>query len=376
MPGHASSRWFAASAFALLLSACQPDGPAPPALADADPDTRADAGVEHTPGEVEAPPWLNPLSADLAEVDLQTPGAMGVYVRHLGDDAGSLDLGDGEAWYLGGAVRVAVAIAVLEQVEAGALTLEETIGLREADFVDGPGSLRSHAPGEPLSIATLLERSLREGDTVATDMLVRRVGEVDLNRQVRDWIGRGFGQVTTHLQERYEAYGVLHPGVAKLDNMDMIRVQEAGDGEARMEALAAVLEVERDDLALASVEEVFEEFHETGSNAWPLEMVADMLELLVTGELLSAENTRLLLGHMRAAGPAGDGIEAGLAPGADFAWASGTGFQRACQAGVLNAAEPGHATIVVACIRDFDAPEDASQALQSVGRALAGSDLP
>ncbi|NLG59270.1 MAG: hypothetical protein GX538_03790 [Gammaproteobacteria bacterium] len=286
MPRRSTCRWFAAIAAALLLSACQPDAPGAGPPADADP-ARPDAGNEYTPGDVEAPAWLNPLSGDLAEVDLQTPGSLGVYVRHLGDGAGSLDMGDDEAWYLGATVRVAVAIAVLEQVDAGNLGLDETIALREADLVDGPGTLRSRPPGEESTIAALLEKSLRDGDTVATDMLIRRVGEVDLNRRVREWIGRGFGQVTTHLQERYAAYGGLHPGVAKLTNTDMIRVQEAGEGEARLDQLAALLDVERDDLAHASLEGVFEEFHATGSNAWPLEMFADMLEQLVTGQLLS-----------------------------------------------------------------------------------------
>ena len=374
MPRRSTCRWFAAIAAALLLSACQPDAPGAGPPADADP-ARPDAGNEYTPGDVEAPAWLNPLSGDLAEVDLQTPGSLGVYVRHLGDGAGSLDMGDDEAWYLGATVRVAVAIAVLEQVDAGNLGLDETIALREADLVDGPGTLRSRPPGEEFTIAALLEKSLRDGDTVATDMLIRRVGEVDLNRRVREWIGRGFGQVTTHLQERYAAYGGLHPGVAKLTNTDMIRVQEAGEGEARLDQLAALLDVERDDLAHASLEGVFEEFHATGSNAWPLEMFADMLEQLVTGQLLSPASMRRLLDHMRAARPAGGGIEDGLPSGTDFAAASGTGFQRACQAGVLGAADPGQATIVVACIRDFGEPENAGRALQAVGRALSRAGL-
>lgn len=376
MPGQSRRHWPWVVAAGLLLGACQPAGPEPQPRADAEPDTRADAGVEYTPGDVDAPAWLNPLSADLAEIGIATPGSLGVYVRHLGEDGGSLDLGDGQAWYLGATVRVAVAIVVLEQADAGRLLLDEEIELREADLVDGPGDMRSRRPGERFSIATLLEKSLRDADSVATDMLIRQVGEVDLNRRIREWLGRGFGPVTTHLQERYEAYGVLHPGVAKLTNTDLVRVHEAGEGEARLDELAALLEVERDALAMADMEEVSGEFYATGANAWPLGMFADLLELLVTGELLTPESRALLLDHMRAAGTGNGSIQAGLPAGADFAQAGGNGFQRACQAGVLNPGDPANATIVVACAASFGEPGSVDRAFEEVGRALATAGLP
>ena len=358
-----------------LLAACQPAGPEPQPRADAEPDTRPDAGVEYAPGDVEAPPWLNPLSARIGEADIAMPGRLGVYVRRLGEAPGSLDMGGEEPWYLGAAVRVAVAIVVLEQVDAGQLSLEDDIELREADLVDGPGNIGSRPPGERFTIAALLEASLRDSDSVATDMLIRQVGEVDLNRRIREWLGRGFGQVTTHLQERYKAYGVLHPGVAKLTNADLIRVQEAGEGDARLDALAAQLEVERDALGVESLEAVFDDYYATGANAWPLEMVADMLELLVTGELLTPESTRLLLGQMRATRAGPGGIQAGLPAGADFAHAAGSGPGRACQMGVLNADTPEQATIVVACAADFEATDGVEQAFRDIGRALGDAGL-
>lgn len=360
----------------LLLPACRPPDPDPQPAAAADAVTRADPGVEYAPGDVDAPAWLNPLSAAIGEIDRGMPGRLGVYVRRLGEDAGSLDLGDGRSWYLSSTIKVPVAIAVLERVDAGSLSLDRELELGEGDFVDGAGDMLDHHPGERFSIATLLEKSLRDSDSTATDMLIREIGEVDLNRRIRDWVGRGFGPITTILQVRYDAYGALHPGVARLSNMDLAGLRRAGDGEARLDALAELLGVERGDLDAESIEAVFGRYYEGGANSAPLEMFADLLELLVTGELLSPGSTGLVLGHMRAVSTGDRRIQAGLPAGTDFAQKTGTQIERACNLGVIDPerAERG-ATIVVACAEDYGDIAEAERAFQALGRALAEAGL-
>ncbi len=373
MPSANRFQWPAVLAVLFLAAACRPADPEPQ-LSIA---TEADAGTEYTPGDAEAPPWLNPLSASINEIDADMPGRFGVYVRRLGPDAGSLDLGDGRAWYLSSTIKVPVAIAVLEQVDAGSLSLDQELELAETDFVDGAGDMLTHQPGERFSIATLLEKSLRDSDSTATDMLIRHMGEVDLNRRIRDWLGRGFGQITTIQQVRHDAYGDLHPGVRKLSSGDMLQVQQAGDGEARLNALADMLGVERDALDAPDIEEVFNRYYDTGTNSAPLEMFANMLEMLVSGELLSPESTALMLEHMRAITTGGRRIQAGLPPGADFAQKTGTQVARACNVGVINPerVDDGAATIVVACAEEFDDIADAERAFQALGRKLAEAGL-
>lgn len=377
MPAKTSVRWsMVLLGLALLLPACRQADPGPQPVPDADVDTHADAGIEYAPGDVQAPAWLNPLSATVGEIGAAMPGRFGVYVRRLGPDAGSLDLGDGHVWYLSSTVKVPVAIAVLQEVDAGRLSLDQELELHQTDFVDGAGDMLQQQPGERFSIATLLEKSLRDSDSTATDMLIRQIGEVDLNRRIRDWLGRGFGQITTILQVRYDAYGALHPGVVRLSNMELLELRQAGDGEARLQALASLLEVDRDALDAGSLEEVFEAYYETGVNSAPLGMFADMLELLVTGELLSPESTGLILDHMRAISTGGQRIQAGLPANADFAQKTGTQIDRACNVGVIN---PGQvedgATIVVACAEQFGDLSEAERAFQALGHALTEAGL-
>src|SRR5690606_26021506 len=139
--------------------------------------------------------------------------------------------------------KVPVAIAVLEEVDAGRLSLDEERVLARTDFVDGAGDMLQHDPGARFSIATLLEKSLRDSDSTATDMLIRRIGEDHLNARIAAWTGGGFGPVTTILQVRYDAYGPLHPGVAGLDNMQLVALRNADAGEPRLQALASALGV-------------------------------------------------------------------------------------------------------------------------------------
>ena len=125
-----------------------------------------------------------------------------------------------------------------------------------------------------------------------------------------------------------------------------------------------------------SIEAVFGRYYETGANSAPLGMFADLLEMLVRGELLSEGSTALLLDHMRNISTGDRRIQAGLPPGTDFAQKTGTQIERACNVGVINPkrVEEG-ATIVVACAEDYGDLDSAEQAFQSLGRALAEADL-
>lgn len=319
--------------------------------------------------------WIAPLAREIDAIDAAMPGDFGVVVARFGDQAGLLDRGDDRPWYLSSTVKVPVAIAILEEVDAGRLSLEEEIELQRSDFVDGAGDMLQHKPGERFSIATLLQKSLRDSDSTATDMLIRKLGEDHLNARIRDWVGDGFGPITTILQVRYDVYGPLHPGVAELDNMEIVALRNAGSGEARLQALARALGVDRDALRTDSLEASFDDYYRSGTNAATLPAFARMLERVASGELLSPESTEVLLSHMRAITTGDRRISAGLAPGRDFAQKTGTQVRRACNVGILDAARGRDgATVVVACAEDYDELAQAERAFQSLGQALDGLD--
>ncbi|WP_328796962.1 serine hydrolase [Luteimonas deserti] len=320
--------------------------------------------------------WVDALDAEVGRIDAAMPGDFGVYIRHFGPDPGTLDRGDDRAWYLSSTIKIPVAVAVLEQVDAGALSLDQELTLAESDFVDGAGDMLSYKPGARFSVGDLLQKSLRDSDSTATDMLIRLVGESSLNRRIRAWAGDGFGPVTTILQVRYDAYGPVHPGVAGLDNMAIVRLRNAEAGEARLDALARELGVARDALDAESLEAVFDRYYEGDRNQARLAAFATLLERLVAGELLSPESTRLMLGHMRSIRTGDRRLSAGLPPETDFAQKTGTQLRRACNVGVVDP-ERGRegATVVLACAEDFEGLAQAEQAFQALGRALGATVL-
>lgn len=315
--------------------------------------------------------WIAPLDAAIGRIDHAMPGDFGVFVSRFGDAAGTLDRGADRAWYLSSTIKVPVAIAVLEAVDAGRLSLDEALVLAGSDYVDGAGDLLHHDPGAHLSIATLLEKSLRDSDSTATDMLIRRIGEDHLNQRIGNWIGDGFGPVTTILQVRYDAYGPLHPGVADLDNMQMLSLRNAEAGEPRLQALAQLLDVSRSELRTDSLQAAFDTYYAGGNNSATLSAFARLIERVLAGELLTPDSTDLLLSHMRAITTGDSRISAGLPTGTDFAQKTGTQLGRACNVGVIDA-EHGTdgATVVVACAEDFEDLAQAEQAFVALGRAL------
>src|SRR5690606_12005229 len=129
-------------------------------------------------------------------------------------------------------VKVPVAIAVLEEVDAGRLSLDEERVLGRTDFVDGAGDMLHHDPGARFSIATLLEKSLRDSDSTATDMLIRRIGEDHLNARIAAWTAGGSGQVTTIQQVRRDRYGALRPKAAGLGSHHILALRQAQSGQA------------------------------------------------------------------------------------------------------------------------------------------------
>ncbi|MCD9006527.1 class A beta-lactamase-related serine hydrolase [Luteimonas sp. XNQY3] len=347
-----------------LLAACR-GGDTPPPTDDPAAQSAVDAALQTDA------PWVAALDARVEALDTAMPGRFGVYVRHYGTQPGTLDRGDDRAWYLSSTIKIPVAIAVLEQVDAGTLSLDGMLTLAQSDFVDGAGDMLERKPGETFSIAKLLEKSLRDSDSTATDMLIRKLGEDHLNARIRDWTGGGFGPVTTILQVRYDAYDPLHPGVAQLDNMAIVRLRNVEAGEPRLQALARALGVARDDLDADTLESVFDAYYRGDRNTATLSAFATLLDRLAAGELLSPDSTRHVLGHMRAISTGDRRISAGLPPGTDFAQKTGTQLRRACNVGILDPdrARDG-ATLVLACAEDFDEITQAEAAFQGLGRAL------
>ena len=311
--------------------------------------------------------WTSPLAEEVSALDASTSGRLGVYVRRVSDGTAVSHRAD-RPWYLSSTTKVPVAIALLQQVEEGKLRLDKELTLRESDYVDGAGSLLWAEPGTTYTLQSLLDRMLRHSDSTATDMLIRLLGEDELNRRVARMVPRGFGPMTTILQVRYDVYAELLPGTDALSNMDVVRIQGAGGREERLQALVEALGADPAELRAPDLESAFERYYERGINAGTLEAFGLLLQRLVEGDLLTPAHTKLLLELMEDITTGDKRIQAGLPDNIGFAQKTGTQIGRACNVGIL---EPrGDAVVVAACVEKYDSQPEAEDTLRRLGTLL------
>lgn len=317
--------------------------------------------------------WRNALSAELAAIDRDTRGALGVWVERLG--TGERIGHDAQRrWYLSSAAKVPIAIAVLQEVDAGRLRLSDKVRLEARDQVDGVGELTWAKPGVAVTVESLLERMLGPSDSTAGNMLIRAIGAERLNRSAQAAFGgTGLGRLTDFTEVRHAIFGQLHPSAAKLTGVQLVELAGIHPDARRVDAMRRMLGLPADALHVRSLAEAHERFYATGTNSAALDAYGRMLARLVRGELLSPASTQRLLGAMKL-GRRGTThrLEAGLPRSWPVAHKTGTQYRRACHMAVIDPGNDGaRATVVTACVADVHQGDEADAVLARVGRAVA-----
>jgi beta-lactamase class A len=317
--------------------------------------------------------WVNELHEQLIQIEKNLNGSLGVYVKHLGDGR-TLDYKADHNWYLASTVKIPLAIAILQKVEAGNLSLDDELILQESDFVDGNGDILWQSPGTRYTITTLMEKMIQDSDNCATDMLFRLIGEEELNKRVRQtMISEGLNNITSILQVRHDAYGEFHENARNLSNMDILRVNSTRCPHERLNRLLHYMSVTEDDLNARTIEEAFERYYERMLNSGNLQSMGLLLERLFTGELLTREHTHLLLDIMKGVKTGDRRIKAGLPAGYIFAHKTGTQIMRTINVGIIYPydSENGHPIIVAMSVEKIDDLSKAEKAFEDVGRLIA-----
>jgi beta-lactamase class A len=317
--------------------------------------------------------WRDALAARIERLDRDTPGELGVFVQRL--DSGERYAHEADrAWYLSSAAKVPIAIAVLQDVDAGRLRLADTIRLEAHDRIDGVGELTWARVGTTVTIDSLLDRMLGPSDSTAANMLIRAVGIERVNRSAQAAFGgRGLGRLTDFTEVRRDVYGELHPDARRLANEQMVRLAGIHPDARRVDALRAMLGIEAGALRARTLADAHDRYYRRGLNSATLEAYGGMLARLVRGELLSPASTARLFAAMKL-GRRGTShrLEAGVPASRRMIHKTGTQYRRACHMAVLDPEQGGRtATIVATCVADLDQGGPADAALAQVGRALA-----
>ena len=310
--------------------------------------------------------WQRALAARIPALDAASRGELSLYVQ---------DVATGEAYghradvptYLSSTLKVLVALEVLRQVDAGALSLEQSLPFREADVRDGVGPLGPQAVGRSFRVAQLLELMLVHSDNAAADRLIGLVGPQQLEAHLA---GRGvrFGPLRSLLAERQQLYAQLDVRGASLDGARLRALGRHPSLAARAQAFAGSLGApgrwSGQDLARA-----FRAFYATRVNSAPMQQLGTLLAQAARCERLSPQSCERLHALMFACRTGAWRIRAGLPAHVPWAHKTGTQYRRACDVGFLLLA-PGRAVVVAACARNFTRVRDAEAAFAAVGAAV------
>ncbi|MFW6327580.1 MAG: serine hydrolase [Bacteroidota bacterium] len=317
--------------------------------------------------------WVEELEKEIEQTEQSFSGNLSVYVKNLNDNQ-TLNYKTDEFRYLASMIKIPVAIAILQKVEADELSLDDSLVLKKSDFVDGAGDLLYEKPGATFTLRDILLQMIKNSDSVATDMLIRLMGEDNFNDHIHKHLSSdGIRPITTILQVRYDAYNEIHPDVSTLSNMDIIRINGASTHAGRVEKIMELLDLSENDLKAKSIDEAFRRYYKSNLNSAKPETMGILLEDLYTGKLLSEKNTQFLLNAMQQITTGDDRIIAGLPDDFQFAQKTGTQIKQMSNMGIIYKAEQedNAPVIVVAFAENYDSQDEAEDIFRQVGKLLS-----
>ena len=318
--------------------------------------------------------WRKDLRQRIERIDRDSPGKLGVDVKRL-DSSEAFGYHADELFYLNSSTKVAIALAVLQQVDAGKLTLTTSARLQETDRIDGSGDVVRQRPGSGFTIDSLLTRMLGVSDNTAANMLIRTIGEDALNQSAAAVLGQGFVKLTDLSQVRQDVYAELHPDARKLTPRQLVEVAGACKDRSAWRRCRA-LGVPASAPKVKTMPEAYDNYYRRNFNSATLKGYGGMLEQLVRGKLLSPKSTESLFGYMKFDRWGDYRLEGGIPRGEKLIFKTGTQYRRACHMAVINPQQAGaEGTVVTTCASDMDDQKEAGGIFKRVSEAVSKTAL-
>jgi beta-lactamase class A len=282
------------------------------------------------------------------------PGVLGVSVLDVNSRAQARIHAD-RAYPMMSVIKVPVAAAVLAQIDAGRIRLQQEVTIHRRDVVGGAAvpSIGAHFTGEAMrfTVDRLLVAAVSESDNTAVDALIRLVGGP---------------QVVT--------------GFLRAHGIEGMRVDLGEAGVGRIfedtEHGRSVQPGETAQAALVRERRGYRAYLRDPRNRSTPDAAVELLDKLWSGRLLSADSTRRLLGLMYGQ-TVPNRLRAGLPAGARFADKCGTSYSLEGQTAAYNdigiiTLPNGHTVIVAAFLTASPADKPGRDALfAEIGKAVS-----
>jgi beta-lactamase class A len=291
--------------------------------------------------------------------DRAQPGVLGITVVDL-DTRARIRINADHAYPMMSVFKAPVAAAVLAQVDAGRIRLNQQVTITRAQLVDGTAvpSIGAHFSGEQMhfTVERLLAAAVSDSDNTAVDALIRLLGGP---------------QVVTQFLRKHGIDGMrVDLGEGDISHL----FEETSNGQT-------IPINETDEAALARRQRGYRAYLNDPRNRTTPDAAAQLLEALWTGRLLSAESSKRLLDLMYGQTKPVR-LRAGLPADVRFADKCGTSYSLDDETAAYNDIgiltwPNGHTVIVAAFLTESKADKRTRDALfAEIGRdvsAMAGA---
>jgi beta-lactamase class A len=295
---------------------------------------------------------LSGLQRRIAALAAAFDGDVGVAALHVESGRGVAAAGD-RPFFLASVYKLPIAVALLRRVEAGSLALSDSVRLAPWDFRIGRATLEPNRPGGAgtYTLTRLLDAMLTDSDNTASDALLALAGGP---RAVTDTLSAlGLDGIRIDRSEGetlFEFYGL--PDSVPVDDRTPARVSalvRASPREANADAVA--------------------QFAAEPGDAASALALAELLDRLWRGELLSATGTRLLLDRLRNSAIE-TRIVAGVPPGTAVWHKTGTyGPAATHDAGIVELPDGTHLALAILVRQPKRDTGAAERAIAAITRA-------
>lgn len=304
------------------------------------------------PSHAPADTTLSSLHAGITELVAGFEGDVGVAAIHLESGRGVAVRGD-DPFFLASVYKLPIAVALLQMADAGALGLGDTVRLAPWDFRIGRATLSPNLPGGAgaYTVTRLLKAMVFDSDNSSSDAILRLAG--------------GPGAVTAALR----AMGIPDIRIDRSEAETLLEYYAIEDTLLEEERTPARLTARVRASPPAAQRAAVERFAATPADAGTALAVAELLDRLWRGELLSPASTRLLLTYLRNSA-IDTRILAGVPPGTPVWHKTGSYAAAATHdAGIVELPDGTHLVIVVLVRQPVRDTEAAERLIADVARA-------
>ncbi|MBU6228516.1 MAG: serine hydrolase [Cyanobacteria bacterium REEB459] len=158
-------------------------------------DSGSSAGINRV-DDVKLTDELTRFKAQIEQLITLTPGLTpSLFALDL-DSGHYIDLKGSQSMAAASTIKVPILIAFLQQVDSGAMSLNQTLVLKENQIASGSGSMANDPVGTQYSALDVATRMIIHSDNTATNMLIEALGGQEaLNQRFADW---GLGSTILH----------------------------------------------------------------------------------------------------------------------------------------------------------------------------------